>query len=99
MKKDLPRWDVLLKELKNGNQLSKARKLNKLKLISECGDPNIFYISPIPGYNKTTYQVHIHPEQCNCQYYVRTKKPCSHILAVHLYKRLRVKFVEIRGVM
>jgi hypothetical protein len=81
------KWDIMLKELKGGNQLSKARKLNKLKCIAKCDHPDLFYILPIKGYNKTTYKVNIKHEKCNCQYNVRNKKPCSHILAVHLYQR------------
>jgi len=81
------KWDVVLKELKGGNQLSKARKFNKLNRIAECEHQDIFYILPIEGYNKTTYKVNIKHEKCNCQYNVRNNKPCSHIMAVLLYQR------------
>jgi len=81
------KWDLLLRELKGGNQLSKARKFNKLKCIAACDHPDIFYILPIEGYNKTTYKVNIKHGKCNCQYNVRTLKPCSHIMAVLLYQR------------
>ena len=80
------KWDVVLKELKGGNQLSKARKFNKLKCVAKCDHPDIFYILPIEGYNKTTYTVNIEQQKCNCQYNVRSEKPCSHIMAVLLYQ-------------
>ena len=80
-------WDLALKELKGGNQLSKARKFNKLKLIKP--GINCYHILPIKGYNKSTYTINIHlgNYKCNCQYSIKTGKPCSHILAVSLFKR------------
>lgn len=78
-------WDILLKKLKGGNQLSKARKFNKLKLIKP--DFNCYKILPIPGYNKTTYVVS--NNQCNCQYNVKSGQPCSHLMAVALFEKLK----------
>tara|TARA_R100001530_G_scaffold125792_2_gene94418 strand:+ start:4855 stop:5130 length:276 start_codon:yes stop_codon:yes gene_type:complete len=83
---DLPIWDSVLKKLKGGNQLSKARKFNKLKLIVPRNDG--YKVLPIPNYNKTTYKIDIN-NQCNCQYNVKTGNYCSHILAVSLYKKQR----------
>ena len=86
--KDLPRWDVELGTMK-GTVLAKARKLNKFKCIVHLG-VGIYDIKPIPGYNKTTYRVNLMPESCNCQYNKKGKgKTCAHIMAVHLYKKLR----------
>jgi len=84
--KGLPTWDLALKELEGGNQLSKARKINKLKLIEQ--GINCYYILPIKGYNKSTYTINIQLEdyECNCQYSIKTGKLCSHILAVLLFK-------------
>ena len=73
-----------------GNVLSKARKFNKLKLIEEI-KPDVFKVYPIPGYNKTTYDVikFVNYWVCNCQYFRKNEKICSHILAVKLFLEIR----------
>jgi|TARA_R100000501_G_C2549351_1_gene64676 hypothetical protein len=77
-------YNSLKKEME-GSQISKARKFVKLKLIENKGFDN-YLVKHIEGYNKTDYSVNSNLEECNCQYYVRNNKPCSHILAVALFK-------------
>ena len=85
---DLPRWDVACGELKGGGQISKARKLNRLKRIEESAMQGTYIILPIEGYNKTTYLVDANAESCTCQFNVRANKLCSHIMGVFLYIKL-----------
>ena len=82
---DTAYFDVLTGEVK-GSQLSKAIKFNKLKRIEHQWG-GIYLVKHIEGYNKTDYQVETVSGECNCQYYIRNKKPCSHILAVALFKK------------
>ena len=85
---DMPRWDMELGRMK-GSILGKARKLNKFKCIVHLG-VGVYDVKPILGYNKTTYRVNLMPESCNCQYNKKgAGKSCAHIMAVHLYKKLR----------
>lgn len=70
-----------------GNVLSKARKFNRLKLIEMVGARH-YKVKHIKGYNKNDYDVEITPEgifTCNCQFFDKNKRDCSHILAVRLY--------------
>tara|TARA_R100000049_G_C1919256_1_gene64835 strand:- start:472 stop:804 length:333 start_codon:yes stop_codon:yes gene_type:complete len=86
---ELPRWDAELGKMK-GSVKNKARKLNRLKKIRECATENNYIIEPIEGYNKTVYLVGLNPETCNCQFNKNGKgKTCAHIMAVHLYRKLR----------
>lgn len=83
---DICYWDLLKQELK-GSQINKAKKFNKLKLIESLGN-SIFKVKPIEGYNKNTYTVRkngVNSWKCNCQWNVKYKLPCSHILAVAFY--------------
>ena len=82
---DTAHFDVLTGELK-GSQLSKARKFNKLKCVVPRGDGQ-YLVKHIEGYNKTDYQVNAYFDECDCQYYVKNKKSCSHVLAVALFKK------------
>ena len=68
------------------NERYKARTLNRLKLIEQIDEFN-FRVYPLPK-NKTTYDIDIKAEICNCQYNQngKTGKLCAHIMGVFLYK-------------
>jgi hypothetical protein len=81
---EMPRWDAYKAEMK-GSQLRKARNLNKLKLVEQIDEFN-FLVHPRIGYNKTTYNVGIDGESCNCQCNKNGKgKRCAHLMAVYLF--------------
>jgi len=83
---DICRWDAISKTL-HGSQLDKARKFNRMHLISP-GNNGVFFCLPIPGYNSTTYEMkktELGVWTCNCQHNVQTGMQCSHILALMLY--------------
>ena len=79
-----------------GSMLTKARKFNRLKLVEELSE-NRWRVNHIEGYNKTDYNVwkEIREEyvkgnfgqyyNCECQYFSKNQKICSHILAVELF--------------
>lgn len=78
-------WYPRKKELE-GTQFTKAKKFLSLGLIRFNADHS-FSVLPIKGYNITTYL--IKDGECNCQFYCKTKRDCSHILAIKLYKFMR----------
>ena len=85
-----------IREKLNGSQLSKARKFCRLGLIEDVMSPleyNPFkyHVHPIPGYNTRKYTVQILNGgwHCNCQFHNQTKKICSHIMAVLIWRRTR----------
>jgi len=68
-----------------GSVLTKARKFNRLKLVEELSE-NRWRVNHIEGYNKTNYNVWKEPTyNCECQYFSKNQKICSHILAVELF--------------
>jgi hypothetical protein len=68
------------------SQRYKIRKLLEYGCIwkVESTTGKIFKCFPIEGYNKTTYTILIDKlgEVCNCQYFIKNEKTCSHIGAV-----------------
>ncbi len=74
-------WCPETKQVKGSVKL-KALKFVKLGLVKEVS--GIYYISPIEGYNKTTYQVN---GGCNCQGFKKNQY-CSHMLAVAYFNKL-----------
>ena len=88
---DLCYYDHIKKTLK-GSQKSKALKFNRLKLLEYVGHGN-FICKPIKGYNKSTYTLGKCEGEwtCNCQWYVKNRGICSHIIALFLYFETRGK--------
>lgn len=82
----LPYWDTISETLK-GSQRSKARRFVNNGLVSYSFTEKTFTVKPIIGYNKTTYTIRNDTKglRCNCQYYVKTEKYCSHILSILLW--------------
>lgn len=86
----LVHYDPSREEL-TGSQKDKAEKFISLDLVERVTDFD-FFIKPIKGYNKTTYQVKVVKTvlggvafRCNCQFYHTTEKTCSHIMAVKMF--------------
>jgi len=91
----------MLKGVKSGGAIqTKARKFVELGLIDYDKEKKCYLCKPIPGYNKTTYHItwnkfHLKYKgegngdfECSCQFNQKTKKMCSHILA--LYMQLKI---------
>lgn len=70
--------------------MNKAKKFNRLGLVEDF-TVDMWMVHPIPGYNKTTYEVILFGGQfrCNCQFNRTKKKTCSHILAVELHEEIK----------
>ena len=72
---------------------TKAHRFLKEKCVKYNPDKKAFEVKPIKGYNKTTYTVKPTNDEigfkCNCQYHTKTKKVCSHILAVRLSLKIK----------
>ena len=68
-----------------GTQLSKARKYNRLRLIVPQNS-NKWLLNPLPG-NSTNYIVtqYSYGFICECQFFKKINKKCSHILAIELF--------------
>ncbi|RLJ08637.1 MAG: hypothetical protein DRP12_00285 [Candidatus Aenigmatarchaeota archaeon] len=69
---------------------------NKVRAFIENGcvvqvGPKSWIVRPIPGYNKTTYEVTSDGSffRCSCQYNRTKGLVCSHILAVTEYIKMR----------
>jgi len=69
-----------------GNQATKAKKFIELDLVKKINE-NTWQVSPIKGYNKTTYTINENEEySCNCQFNKKNGLLCSHIMAVKTLK-------------
>jgi len=93
-KENIIYWSPEYKELKGEypNICSKAKKFLQEDRVREF--EGYFLVLPISGYNKTTYKVKINPDECNCQFFNKTGKTCSHILAVKMYMRLKKNEID-----
>lgn len=77
----------------SSSMLSKARKLNKLKRIEKISAIE-WIVKYVVGYNKTNYNIKEDYQgklHCNCQFYNKTRRKCSHIIAVLLYEEMNKK--------
>ena len=83
----------MIQGYKPGKGLTQSQK-HKIKEIlkNQClkkQDDNHCLCLPIPGYNKNVYRIWRdfpwESWKCNCQYYVTTQRPCSHISALQEY--------------
>ena len=92
---DVCYYDHVRGELK-GSQLSKAKKFCRLDLV-KVGLNHDYVILPIKGYNTRTYHIDFHKFDnlwhCDCQFNHQTKKMCSHIMAVLIWRRTRGEVV------
>ncbi len=90
------------KEFKH-KQVHKAAQFIKLDCIQWDPGSKIFLCHPIEGYNKSTYTIthnrNSPPNEildftfidftCTCQYFQQNKIPCSHILALYYWFKIR----------
>lgn len=94
--KNIVYWSPTAKRLEGVKEgkaiITKARKFTELGLVSYDSATKTFTVSPIPGYNKTTYTIRSNNGHfaCNCQFYNTVSKEwehpsCSHIQAVKFY--------------
>lgn len=104
-RQDLSYWDywiARLKKYEKYNPISKAKSFNKQNLVKFIGvgrGVEFYKILPLPG-NKLEHVVTWPLKQCSekCDHYRlvvkgKTKVPCSHVLAVALYKEKEKSWV------
>ena len=86
-----------------GTLRTKAQKFLDLGLIEWNTEEKCFYVNPIEGYNTRTYEIRKRDKgfECNCQACqtkmkkedydpnVDSSAPCSHILAVYLWLKIK----------
>jgi len=93
-------WSKELKKLegvKEGSAIkTKALKFLQHKCVGYDGDKKEFYVKPIPGYNKTTYNIKSEKGHlaCNCQFYRKVSHKwdhpiCSHTMAVKMWLEIK----------
>ena len=89
--KNIIYWNPECRELKNvengSARITKAKRFIKENCI--ILDGNNFKCLPIQGYNKTTYSGSLTPSDCNCQFFNKTGKICSHILSAKMLKQIQ----------
>ena len=81
-------------------QQHKIKKFIEHKCIEYAGN-GVFICKPIPGYNKTTYEMKQNEKgdfECNCQYFQKYKKIgerrfCSHLGALYEFFKRGKKYV------
>lgn len=94
-------WSASLRQLegiKEGSAI-KTKALNFIRkgLVGYDNESKVFYVKPIQGYNKTTYQINNRGDghfECSCQFYNKVSKDwehptCSHIQAVKVWLEIR----------
>jgi len=80
-------YDVMSQKV-TGRVKDKARAFVQKGLVSKSSKYE-YSVLPIKGYNKTTYTISTRGDySCNCQFYVKTGRYCSHCLAVMLYEKI-----------
>jgi len=69
---------------------AKARKFIENNCIEYDKEKKCYLCKPIKGYNSTTYHlINKNGEfECSCQFHQKTKRMCSHILALYLQLKI-----------
>jgi len=85
-------WKKLVVEGGDSAIGTKAKKFLENDCIEYDKEKKCYLCKPIPEYNKTTYEIKWNKElkefECNCQYNQKTKRICSHILALYLQLKI-----------
>ena len=99
--KNIIYWSESLRQLegiKEGTAIkTKALKFVRNNLVAYDKETKTFKVSPIPGYNSTTYTINNRGDghfECSCQFYNKVSKywehpTCSHIQAVKIWLEIR----------
>jgi len=69
---------------------AKAKKFVENNCIEYDKEKKCYICKPIKGYNSTTYHLVNKGKEfeCSCQFHQKTKRMCSHILALYLQLKI-----------
>ncbi len=82
---DVCRWDTVSRTL-TGSQRTKVQKYLRENLLRKVSDSE-YEVLPIPGSTKQHHWLSRGKEgwECDCQYFNKVGKDCSHLMALYLY--------------